>query len=57
MGGFPNKNATMTDTDGLAYLLNITGSASVTATKTGSTFASHSVKARAGAFTTTLIAP
>ena len=59
MGGFPNKNATMTDTDGIAYMLNVppTGTVSVTATKTGSTFASHSVKARPGAFTTTLIQP
>jgi hypothetical protein len=57
MGGFPNKNATMTDTDGIAYLLNVTGSVSVTATKAGSTFTAHSVNARAGAFTTTLIQP
>ena len=55
MGGFPNKNATMTDTDGVAIMFNVTGSATVTATKSGATFKSHVVNARAGAFTTTVI--
>jgi hypothetical protein len=57
MGGFPNKNATATDTDGTVYLFNVTGQASLSATATGTTFSSHSVNARAGAFTTTLLAP
>lgn len=56
-GGFPSRNATMTDTDGLAYLFNVTGQATVSATKTGSTFSSHTVNARAGTFTTTVIQP
>lgn len=57
MGGTPNKNATMTDTDGVAYMFNVTGQASVSATKSGSTFMSHPVNARVGTFTTTLIQP
>jgi hypothetical protein len=55
--GFPSRNATATDTDGVAYMFNVTGAATVTAMKTGSTFGSHAVKARAGALTTTLITP
>lgn len=55
--GFPSRNATMTDTDGVAYMFNVTGQATVSATKSGSTFASHLVNARAGTFTTTLIQP
>jgi len=56
-GGFPNKNATMTDTDGLVYLFNVTGQATLSATHATATFSSHAVNARAGAFTTTLLAP
>lgn len=54
---FPSRNATVTDTDGLGYMFNVTGTATVTASKSGTTFASHQVKARAGALTTTLITP
>ncbi len=55
-GGFPNKSATMTDTDGVAIMFNVTaGNTMVSATKTGATFQTHSVNAIAGAFTTTLI--
>lgn len=54
-GGFPSANATATDTDGVAYMFNVTGEATVSAMKSGSTFKSHPVKARAGALTTTLI--
>lgn len=57
MGGFPNKNAAMTDTDGLVYLFNVTGDVTLSATAPTTTFSSHGVNARAGAFTTTLIAP
>jgi hypothetical protein len=53
----PNKNAAATDADGIAYMFNVTGDATVSATKSGTTFKSHSVNARAGAFTTTLITP
>lgn len=55
--GFPSRNATMTDDDGVAYIFNVTGQATVSATGPGSTFMSHGVNARAGAFTTTLIQP
>jgi hypothetical protein len=54
---FPSRNATSTDTDGVAYMFNVTGQATVTAMKTGVTFHAHPVKARAGALTTTLITP
>ena len=56
-GGFPSRTATATDTDGLGYMFNVTGTATVTAMKSGTTFTSHSLKVRAGAFTTTLIKP
>jgi hypothetical protein len=56
-GGLPNSAATATATDGVAYMLKVTGQATVSATKSGSTFTSHVVKARAGALTTTLIGP
>lgn len=57
-GGFPNTNAVMTDTDGIAYMINLPpGDVSVSAAKSGSTFSSHSVNARAGALTTTVIQP
>ncbi len=55
--GLPSSTATETATDGVAYMFNVTGQATVSAMKTGSTFASHGVKARAGALTTTLIGP
>jgi hypothetical protein len=56
MGGTPNSNATMTDTDGIAYELNLPpGEVTVSATKSGSTFNSHKVNARAGTLTTTVI--
>jgi hypothetical protein len=54
---FPSKNATATDTDGLGYMFNVTGNATVSASKSGLTFQSHPLKARAGALTTTLITP
>ncbi len=54
-GGFPNKSATMTDTDGVAVMFNVTGDVMVSATKSGATFKTHTVNAVAGAFTTTLI--
>jgi hypothetical protein len=57
MGGLPNRNATMTDTDGTAYMFNVTGEVTVSASKAGTTFVSHKVTGRAGALTTTLIQP
>ena len=57
-GGFPNKNATMTDTDGIAYMINLpAGEVTVSAMKTGTEFVSHKVNARAGTLTTTPIQP
>lgn len=55
--GIPNRTATKTDADGVGYMFNVTGEVSVAATKAGTTFAAHGVTARAGALTTTLIAP
>lgn len=55
-GGFPNKSATATDTDGVAVMFNITaGQVMVSAAKSGATFKSHTINATAGAFTTTLV--
>jgi hypothetical protein len=55
--GLPNRNATATADDGLAYVFNVTGQITVSASKAGASFTSHSVNARAGTFTTTLIQP
>lgn len=56
--GFPDKTKNMTAADGIAYLLNLpTGDVSVTASKSGLTFPSHTVNARAGVLTTTVIQP
>jgi hypothetical protein len=56
--GLPDRNATMTEADGLAYLLNLpAGEVTVTASKSGLTFPSHKVNARAGALTTTPVVP
>lgn len=58
-GGFPSSSATSTADDGVAFMFNVPPDAEiqVTATKTGMTFATHTVKARAGAFTSTAIEP
>jgi hypothetical protein len=54
--GFPNKDATATGADGVAYVFNVTaGKVTVNASKSGSTFRSHDVMARADQVTTTLI--
>jgi hypothetical protein len=57
-GGYPNRNATATDTDGIAYYLNVpAGKVTVNALETGVTFPSHTLLARGGVITTTLIRP
>jgi hypothetical protein len=57
-GGFPSSSAKMTDTDGIGYLLNVPpGTVTVSATKSGTTFMSHQLNARAGALTLTIIQP
>ena len=58
IGTIPDKSATVTETDGIGYMINLPpGQVTVTATKTGTTFASHAVQARAGVLTTTVIQP
>ena len=55
-GGVPDKTATVTDTDGIAYLVNLpAGQVTVSASKSGLSFSSHEVNARAGVLTTTVI--
>jgi hypothetical protein len=57
-GGYPNRNATATDTDGIAYYLDVpAGKVTVNALETGLSFPSHALLARAGVITTTLIRP
>jgi hypothetical protein len=53
--GLPDRTQTMTNTDGVAIMFNVTGSVMVSASKSGATFKTHTVNAIAGAFTTTLI--
>ena len=43
--------------DGVAFLFNVPGAVTVTATKAGMTFRAHLVTARADKFTTTTVAP
>jgi len=57
-GNPPLNSNTSTQADGIAAVLNAApGSVSLSATKTGTTFHSHSVKVFANAFTTTIIQP
>ncbi len=56
-GGLPSSTATATDADGVAFLFNVPGAVTVTATKAGMTFHAHLVNARADKFTTTTVAP
>lgn len=54
----PSATATVTFTDGIAYLFNLPpGQVTVSATKSGSTFASHGLKGWADELTTTVIVP
>jgi hypothetical protein len=56
-GPFPN-GTTSTAADGLAFLFNVaTDSVTVSAKNGATTYPSHSVKARANVFTTTIITP
>lgn len=57
-GGYPNRMAQGTDTDGTAYFLNLPpGRVTVNAMVSGATYKTHSVLARADVFTTTLFQP
>jgi len=55
--GLPSSTATETQPDGIGYVFNVTDNVTVSASKSGTTFKSHAVKARPGALTTTLIQP
>jgi len=58
IGGFPNRNASSTDGDGIAYYLDVpAGRVAVTAIKAGLTLPSHSLLALPDVLTTTLIIP
>jgi len=54
--GLPDFTLTSTQADGRAFLCQVAaGSLTVTGTKTGATFKTTSLKARTGAFTTTIV--
>lgn len=53
----PDSSKTVTSADGIGYMIDVTGDVMVSATKTGATFATHTVKVRTNALTTTLLAP
>ena len=56
--GYPSSSAMMTSADGVAFMFNVpSGPITITAMKSGMTFKSHVVEARADKFTTTAIAP
>ena len=53
-GGLPSSSATATSADGVAFMFNVpSGAITVSATKSGMTFKSHVVTARADKMTTT----
>ena len=53
-GGLPSSSATSTSADGVAFMFNVpSGPITVSATKSGMTFKSHVVTARANKMTTT----
>jgi hypothetical protein len=54
-GTNPSGSATATAADGVALMFNVLGNETVSATKSGLTFKSHTVKAFPNSFTTTLI--
>jgi len=57
-GGLPSSSATMTDTDGVAFVFNLTpGDVIVSASAGGNPLHSHTVNARADVLTYTSIAP
>jgi hypothetical protein len=56
--GIPQAQATSTAADGIAYSMNVAaGDVTLGATKAGSTFHSHTIKARADKVTLTLVTP
>ena len=56
--GIPQAQATSTAADGIAYSMNVAaGDVTLGATKTGTTFHAHTIKARADKVTLTLVTP
>lgn len=56
--GTPSSTATSTSAEGVAFVFNVAaGPVTVSAAKTGTTFVSHDIKARADKFTQTLVTP
>jgi hypothetical protein len=56
--GYPSSSAMMTSADGVAFMFNVpSGPITISAMKSGMTFKSHVVEARADKFTTTAIEP
>lgn len=56
--GIPKSTATVTAPDGIGYVMNVAaGQVTVGATKAGTTFKSHAIKARADKVTLTLVTP
>jgi hypothetical protein len=53
--GLPDSTVMMTNADGLGYMLDLSGSVMVGATKSGATFGTHAIKVRIGSLTTTLV--
>ncbi|HUJ60763.1 MAG TPA: hypothetical protein VLX92_19810 [Kofleriaceae bacterium] len=54
-GGIPSSTATSTSSDGYAYMFNVPGQVTITASKSGATFKSHAVDAHPDAFTQTVV--
>lgn len=58
LNGYPNKTATVTDVDGIAYLINVpAGKVTINGNKSGTTFRTHVVNAQANTMTLTQVAP
>jgi hypothetical protein len=56
--GFPSSSATATADDSVAFMFNAPpGELTISATKSGATFRSHTIKIRPGVFTSTAITP
>jgi hypothetical protein len=55
--GIPSSSAAMTSSDGVAFMFNVSGQVMVSASKSGMTFKSHMVEARADKMTTTAVSP
>jgi len=55
--GIPSSSATTTSSDGVAFMFNVSGQITVTASKSGMTFKSHMIEARGDKMTTTAVSP